>query len=87
MCLEFSKVEQPLVSSIYDVFSFKIIPEIGHIVANDRESYQYLVESIRQFPDQKTFATMIRKAGFATVDEGYENLTFGVAAIHSGFKV
>ncbi|KAJ1675289.1 2-hexaprenyl-6-methoxy-1,4-benzoquinone methyltransferase [Spiromyces aspiralis] len=87
MCLEFSKVEQPVISALYDVFSFKVIPEIGQVIANDRESYQYLVESIRQFPDQRTFAEMIRKAGFTTVREGYENLTFGVAAIHTGFKV
>ncbi|KAJ1921704.1 2-hexaprenyl-6-methoxy-1,4-benzoquinone methyltransferase [Mycoemilia scoparia] len=87
MCLEFSKVDNPLIGAAYDIFSFKIIPELGQLIANDRESYQYLVESIRQFPDQKTFASMIRKAGFATVGDGYENLTFGVAAIHSGYKV
>jgi len=61
-----------------------MIPLMGQIVANDRASYQYLVESIRKFPDQETFASMIRDAGFQHVS--YRNLTFGVAAIHSGFK-
>ncbi|ORY05444.1 ubiquinone/menaquinone [Basidiobolus meristosporus CBS 931.73] len=87
MCLEFSRVDTPIISSIYDLYSFHVIPAVGEIVANDRNSYQYLVESIRKFPDQKTFAQMIRNAGFTTVGDGYENLTFGVAAIHSGIKL
>ncbi|KAI9298441.1 ubiquinone/menaquinone [Neoconidiobolus thromboides FSU 785] len=86
MVLEFSKVNTPLIKEFYDMYSFNVIPEIGRVVANDRESYQYLVESIRQFPDQVTFANMIKAAGFSIVDEGYENLTFGVAAIHTGYK-
>lgn len=66
-------------------YSFNVIPAIGQLVANDRDSYQYLVESIRQFPDQETFADMIRDAGFQVVR--YENLTGGICAIHSGFKL
>lgn len=86
MCLEFSKVEAPVVKQLYDVYSFQIIPQIGSLVTNDRDSYQYLVESIRQFPDQKTFTQMIQSAGFVTLGDGYENLTFGVAAMHTGYK-
>lgn len=62
-----------------------MIPVMGHIIAGDWESYQYLVESIRQFPDQEEFAEMIENAGFSNVT--YENLSFGIAAIHSGFKL
>ncbi|OLY84939.1 2-methoxy-6-polyprenyl-1,4-benzoquinol methylase, mitochondrial [Smittium mucronatum] len=87
MCLEFSKVHNPIISEIYDVFSFKLIPEIGNIIANDRDSYKYLVESIRNFPDQETFAKIIRNAGFFVSSPGYENLTFGVASIHTGYKL
>ncbi|KAG0198134.1 2-hexaprenyl-6-methoxy-1,4-benzoquinone methyltransferase [Mortierella sp. GBA30] len=87
MCLEFSKVENPVISKVYDVFSFDVIPTMGQIVANDRDSYQYLVESIRKFPPQKEFAKMIKDAGFTVMGQGYEDLTFGVAAIHSGFKL
>lgn len=70
----------------YDFYSFQVIPELGGVIANDKPSYQYLVESIRQFPDQDTFASMIQASGFTLVGKGYENLTFGVAAIHSGYK-
>ena len=94
MCLEFSHVENPLIktylfikNSVYDLHSFYVIPELGRLVANDRDSYQYLVESIRKFPTQKVFSQMIRDAGFKTIGDGYENLTFGVAAIHSGYKI
>ncbi|KAG0346705.1 2-hexaprenyl-6-methoxy-1,4-benzoquinone methyltransferase [Podila humilis] len=87
MCLEFSKVENPVISKFYDVFSFDVIPAMGQIVANDRDSYQYLVESIRKFPAQKDFAKMIKEAGFTVMGQGYEDLTFGVAAVHSGFKL
>ncbi|PVV04315.1 hypothetical protein BB560_001187 [Smittium megazygosporum] len=87
MCLEFSKVDTPIISEIYDTFSFKVIPEIGQLIANDREAYLYLVESIRKFPSQEQFAEIIRDAGFTTINSGYENLTFGVAAIHSGYKL
>lgn len=85
MVLEFSKVTTPGLDGLYDFYSFQIIPPLGKIVAGDWESYQYLVESIRQFPDQQTFASMIKEAGFSFVD--YEDLTFGVAAVHSGFKL
>ncbi|KNC86299.1 hypothetical protein SARC_01561 [Sphaeroforma arctica JP610] len=85
MCLEFSHVENPIVSTFYDRFSFDIIPTMGQIVANDRDSYQYLVESIRKFPNQEKFAGMIKDAGFSNVT--HEDLTFGVAAVHSGFKL
>lgn len=84
LCLEFSKVTTPGLDMLYDFYSFQIIPPMGKVVAGDWDSYQYLVESIRQFPDQETFAGMITRAGFRFVD--YENLTAGVAAIHSGFK-
>lgn len=85
MCLEFSAVTTPGLDSLYDLYSFQVIPPMGKVLTGDWDSYQYLVESIRQFPDQETFADMIRTAGFRFV--GYENLTFGVAAIHSGFKL
>lgn len=85
MCLEFSEVSNPLISQIYDRYSHDLIPVMGQVVAGDFESYQYLVESIRKFPNQETFAQMIAEAGFEVVD--YENLTFGVSAIHSGYKL
>ncbi|VDP19099.1 unnamed protein product [Soboliphyme baturini] len=85
MCLEFSKVNSPVLSKIYDWYSFKVIPVMGSIVANDRKSYRYLVESIRRFPDQETFKRMIVDAGFSEVT--YTNLSNGIAAIHSGFKL
>ena len=85
MVLEFSRIPNDLLQKIYDLYSFNVIPVMGQVVAGDRESYQYLVESIRKFPDQETFAGMIRQAGFAQV--GYRNLTMGVAALHSGWKI
>ncbi len=85
LCLEFSRCDVPVVAQAYDAFSFHVIPALGAAVAGDRASYQYLVESIRKFPAQEPFADMIADAGFAGVD--YKNLTFGVAAIHSGFKL
>ena len=85
LCLEFSMVDVPVLDRIYDAFSFKVIPPLGQLVANDRDSYQYLVESIRKFPHQERFAEMIRKAGFAKV--GYRNMTGGVAALHWGHKI
>ncbi|WP_347311646.1 bifunctional demethylmenaquinone methyltransferase/2-methoxy-6-polyprenyl-1,4-benzoquinol methylase UbiE [Defluviimonas sp. SAOS-178_SWC] len=85
MVLEFSQLPNPAMQWAYDKYSFNVIPVMGQIVANDRESYQYLVESIRKFPDQETFAAMIRKAGFSQVK--YRNLTMGVAALHSGWKI
>ena len=85
LCLEFSHVTVPGFKELYDAYSFNVIPEIGRVVANDRSSYQYLVESIRKFPDQERFADMIRTAGFRTVD--YSNIQGGIVALHSGFKV
>ncbi|KAJ2079516.1 2-hexaprenyl-6-methoxy-1,4-benzoquinone methyltransferase [Coemansia sp. RSA 988] len=86
MCLEFSRVTNPLLAAAYDLHSFYVIPKLGELIANDRNSYEYLVESIRKFPSQDDFAQIIREAGFTTIGAGYENLTFGTVAIHSGFK-
>jgi demethylmenaquinone methyltransferase/2-methoxy-6-polyprenyl-1,4-benzoquinol methylase len=85
MVLEFSRIPNDLLQKAYDLYSFNVIPVMGQIVAGDRDSYQYLVESIRKFPDQDTFAGMIRAAGFGQVS--YRNLTMGVAALHSGWKL
>lgn len=85
MVLEFSQLPNPGLQKAYDLYSFNVIPPMGKVVTNDRESYQYLVESIRRFPDQESFASMIRTAGFDQVK--YRNLTFGVAALHSGWKL
>lgn len=82
LCLEFSRPVTEALQKAYDAWSFKVIPEIGARVAGDRDSYQYLVESIRRFPDQRRFAGMIEDAGFAAV--GYTNFTGGVAALHQG---
>jgi ubiquinone/menaquinone biosynthesis methyltransferase len=84
VCLEFSKVEDIFLQKIYDTYSFKIIPKIGEVILKDQDSYQYLVESIRKFPDQKSFKKLIENARFSKV--GYQNLTFGACAIHYGFK-
>ncbi len=83
VCLEFSKVNDYFLQKIYDCYSFKIIPKIGELVLNDRQSYQYLVESIRKFPDQENFANMIKNAGFEKVS--YKNFSFGAAAIHIAY--
>lgn len=85
MVLEFSQIPVPLVQKAYDLYSFNIIPAIGKMIANDRDSYQYLVESIRKFPDQEMFLNMIRGAGFENVS--YRNLSLGIAALHSGWKI
>ncbi|PGH07763.1 hypothetical protein AJ79_06151 [Helicocarpus griseus UAMH5409] len=85
-CLEFSKVTNGLFDGVYKQWSFSAIPLIGHLVAGDRASYQYLVESIERFPSQEEFRGMIQKAGFMTPGRGYENLTMGIAAIHKGVK-
>ena len=84
ICLEFSKVEDIFLQKIYDTYSFKIIPKIGEVILKVHDSYQYLVESIRKFPDQKSFTKLIENAGFSRA--GYQNLTFGACAIHWGFK-
>ena len=85
MVLEFSQIPNDLAQWVYDKYSFNVIPVMGQIVANDRDSYQYLVESIRKFPDQESFAGMIRAAGFDLVS--YRNLSMGIAALHSGWKI
>ncbi|MDP3961482.1 MAG: bifunctional demethylmenaquinone methyltransferase/2-methoxy-6-polyprenyl-1,4-benzoquinol methylase UbiE [Pseudorhodobacter sp.] len=85
MVLEFSQLPNPALQWAYDRYSFNVIPLMGQIIVGDRASYQYLVESIRKFPDQETFAGMIRAAGFGQVK--YRNLTMGVAALHSGWKL
>lgn len=85
MVLEFSQIPNDMMQKAYDLYSFNVIPVMGQIVAGDRDSYQYLVESIRKFPDQETFATMIRTAGFDQVK--YRNLTMAIAALHSGWKI
>jgi demethylmenaquinone methyltransferase/2-methoxy-6-polyprenyl-1,4-benzoquinol methylase len=85
MVLEFSQIPVPMLQKAYDLYSFNVIPVMGKIVANDRDSYQYLVESIRKFPDQDAFAAMIRDAGFDQVK--YRNLSLGIAALHSGWKI
>ncbi len=84
-CLEFSHPITEGLQKIYDAYSFNLIPWLGEKVADDRESYQYLVESIRRFPGQEAFAERIRKAGFSRVT--YENLTGGVAALHAGWRI
>lgn len=85
LCLEFSHCDVPMLDRLYDFHSFEIIPRLGQLTAGDKESYQYLVESIRKFPKQESFAEMIRAAGFSRVT--YRNLTGGIAAIHSGWKI
>lgn len=85
MVLEFSQLPNPALQKAYDLYSFNVIPPMGKMVTNDRDSYQYLVESIRRFPDQERFAEMIRSAGFEQVK--FRNLTFGIAALHSGWKL
>lgn len=85
-CMEFSKVQNELFNEVYKRWSFSAIPLIGQLVAGDRASYQYLVESIERFPSQEEFRDMIRKAGFAIPGRGYENLSCGIAAIHKGVK-
>lgn len=85
MVLEFSQIPNPGLQKLYDLYSFNVIPRMGQMIAGDRDSYQYLVESIRNFPDQDTFLTMVRDAGFENA--AYRNLTMGVATLHSGWKL
>lgn len=85
LCLEFSTVEVPMLDRLYDFHSFEVIPRLGALTAGAAQPYEYLVESIRNFPNQATFATMIGGAGFERVS--YRNLTGGVAAMHSGWKI
>ena len=85
MVLEFSRLPNPLMQGVYDAYSFNVIPAMGQVVTGDRASYQYLVESIRRFPDQQTFLGMVRAAGFENT--AFRNLTLGVACLHSGWKI
>ncbi len=85
MVLEFSLIPNEMMQKAYDMYSFNVIPALGKMVTGDRDSYQYLVESIRKFPEQEVFAGMIRNAGFGQVK--YRNLSLGIAALHSGWKV
>ncbi len=85
MCLEFSTCDVAGLDRLYDLFSFKVIPAIGDMVVGDGEPYRYLVESIRRFPNQARFAAMIEDAGFNRVS--VRNLSGGIAAMHSGWKI
>ena len=85
LCLEFSAVETPILDTLYDAYSMNAIPALGALVAGDAASYRYLVEGIRRFPDQQTFMGMIETAGFERVR--YRNLTGGIAAIHSAWRL
>lgn len=85
MVLEFSQLPNEGLQKLYDLYSFNVIPRMGQAIANDYDSYQYLVESIRNFPDQETFLNMVRTAGFENAK--YRNLSMGIAALHSGWKI
>lgn len=85
LCLEFSQVDVPLLDKFYDAYSFTVIPAVGKVVTGDGHPYRYLVESIRTFPKQDDFKSMIEDAGFANVN--YRSLTGGVVAIHSGWRI
>ena len=85
LCLEFSAVNVPGLDTLYDAYSFNVIPELGRVVAGDAESYRYLVESIRRFPKPQPFADMLRTAGFARVS--YRVMTGGIVALHSGWRL
>nr|CAD2185975.1 unnamed protein product [Meloidogyne enterolobii]CAD2187094.1 unnamed protein product [Meloidogyne enterolobii] len=83
-CLEFGKVNNPVIQNIYDLYSFQIIPVIGQLLVGDFNSYKYLVESIRVFPDQQKFSKMVKEAGFNNVT--FEELNFGICNIYCGIK-
>lgn len=84
LVLEFSKTKNPLLSKMYDVYSFSALPMMGKLITNDAESYRYLAESIRMHPDQETLKSMFQDAGFANCE--YHNLTGGIVALHKGIK-
>ena len=84
LVLEFSKPGNPVLSKIYDTYSFSILPKLGKLFADDAESYQYLAESIRMHPDQQTLMGMMDEVGFANTD--FHNMTGGVVALHRGVK-
>jgi demethylmenaquinone methyltransferase/2-methoxy-6-polyprenyl-1,4-benzoquinol methylase len=85
MVLEFSQLPNDGLQKLYDLYSFNVIPRMGKLIADDYDSYQYLVESIRKFPDQETFLGMVKQAGFANAK--YRNLSMGIACLHSGWKI
>ena len=85
LCLEFSEVTAPALRQLYDTYSFRVLPALGEQIARDRNAYRYLAESIRKFPNQARFAEMITAAGLARVD--FRNLTGGIAAIHSAWRI
>jgi demethylmenaquinone methyltransferase/2-methoxy-6-polyprenyl-1,4-benzoquinol methylase len=85
VCLEFSRVVLPGVDKLYDAYSFSVLPALGQMIAGDRAAYQYLAESIRKFPDQESLCEKMRAAGFGQVS--YRNLSGGIAALHSGWRV
>ena len=84
-CLEFSRLQVSVMAPLYDAWSFQVMPRLGRMVANDSDSYAYLAESIRMFPDQETLAGMLREAGLERVT--VRNLTGGIAAIHRGWRL
>ncbi|AFE52270.1 ubiquinone/menaquinone biosynthesis methyltransferase [Rickettsia prowazekii str. GvV257] len=85
VCLEFSKVKEGILKDFYKFYSFNIIPSIGQIIAGNKEAYEYLVESIALFPSQDDFRIMIKESGFEEVH--YKNLSGGIVAIHSAYKI
>ena len=85
LCLEFSRPPTAAVRRLYDAYSFRVIPRVGQVVARDRDAYQYLVESIRRFPDQATLASMMTEAGFGQVSA--TNFSGGVCALHQGWAI
>ncbi|MDQ6962130.1 MAG: bifunctional demethylmenaquinone methyltransferase/2-methoxy-6-polyprenyl-1,4-benzoquinol methylase UbiE [Mariprofundaceae bacterium] len=85
ICLEFSHPDLPMLDVVYDAYSYQVIPWLGEQLVNDRDSYQYLVESIRRFPNQKRFSKLIQWAGFDMVR--YQNMSGGIVALHRGYKI
>lgn len=85
LCLEFSKPREGYFKKIYDFYSFNIIPQIGHMITNNQQAYQYLVESIKLFPPQDEFRIMLQEAGFSEVN--YKLLTHGIVSIYSAYKL
>ncbi len=85
LCLEFSSVAAPVLSKLYDAYSFNVLPIIGQAVTGNKDAYRYLAESIRRFPGQRDFAEMIKDAGLDNVR--YDNLSGGIAAIHSAWRI
>ena len=85
LCLEFSRISVPLLGQLYDRYSFEVVPRIGAIVTRDRDAYRYLVESIRRFPAQDALAELMRAAGMERVS--FRNLSGGIVAIHSGWRI